>query len=231
MAPDLLRGVIRWCTALAIQEVAIAAVICLTSGRFDWLWGWALLAVVVAFDISRALVLIPRHPDLLNERGKVLPGSKKWDRWMYMLGISLLPFAALILSGLDERFGWRPAMPLAGNLAGLAVSAAGYALALWAMAANRFFSTIVRIQTERGHTVVTGGPYRFVRHPGYVGVILTTVAMPVSLGSWWAVIPALLAVFFLVLRTALEDRILIAELPGYGDYIRQTRYRLIPGIW
>ena len=107
----------------------------------------------------------------------------------------------------------------------------GYALFVWATASNAFFSQIVRIQTERGHTVVTGGPYRFVRHPGYAGAILFELAVPFLLASWWAFIPSLIGAGLLVLRTALEDRTLQAELSGYPAYARQVAYRLLPGVW
>ena len=101
----------------------------------------------------------------------------------------------------------------------------------WDTASNAYFSQIVRIQTDRGHKVATGGPYQYVRHPAYVGTILYELAVPVLLASWWALIPGGLNAILLVLRTALEDRTLQAELTGYADYARQVRYRLLPGIW
>lgn len=107
----------------------------------------------------------------------------------------------------------------------------GYVVVVWATASNAFFSQIVRVQTERGHTVVTGGPYYYVRHPAYIGAIVFELAAPILLASWPAGIPSLLAVILLVLRTALEDRALQAELAGYADYARQVRQRLLPGIW
>ena len=104
-------------------------------------------------------------------------------------------------------------------------------IGVWSMAANAFFSMIVSIQKDRGHTVVTDGPYRYVRHPGYAGSILFTIATPLVLGSLWAFIPCGLAAALFVVRTALEDRTLQEELPGYKEYAQQTRYRLLPGIW
>ena len=122
-------------------------------------------------------------------------------------------------------------MAPAVHLAGLVISLLGFGVFLWAMAANAFFAEGVRIQEERGHTVATGGPYRLVRHPGYVGAILSMGATPFLLGSWWALVPAGLGVGGYLLRTALEDRTLQEELPGYREYTHQTRYRLLPGIW
>jgi protein-S-isoprenylcysteine O-methyltransferase Ste14 len=122
-------------------------------------------------------------------------------------------------------------MPLALHLAGLMVSIVGYAVFLWAMAANAFFAEGVRIQEERGHTVATDGPYRLVRHPGYVGAILGIAGAPFLLGSWWALAPAALALGGYIIRTALEDRTLQEELPGYREYAQHTRWRLLPGVW
>jgi len=109
--------------------------------------------------------------------------------------------------------------------------AVGYSIVLWAIASNAFFAPVVRIQTERGHTVVTRGPYRIVRHPGYVGAILFTLAMPLMLASWWSLIPSAAAAILYVIRTALEDRTLQAELSGYTEFTQKTRYRLVPGVW
>jgi len=122
-------------------------------------------------------------------------------------------------------------MALALHLAGLVASVVGYMIFLWAMAANACFTEGGRIQKERGHTVTTGGPYRLVRHPGYTGAILSIAAAPFLLGSWWALIPAVLAVVGYVIRTALEDRTLQDELAGYPEYARHTRFRLLPGVW
>jgi protein-S-isoprenylcysteine O-methyltransferase Ste14 len=136
-----------------------------------------------------------------------------------------------VIAGLEVRFGWTTGMALPVHIAGLLASVLGYAIFVWAMAANAFFTEGVRIQEERGHTVATGGPYRFVRHPGYAGAILGIVAAPFLLGSWWALVPAALAAGGYVLRTAWEDRTLQDELPGYREYAQRTRYRLVPGIW
>jgi protein-S-isoprenylcysteine O-methyltransferase Ste14 len=136
-----------------------------------------------------------------------------------------------IVAGLDVRFGWSPQISLALQLVALAIVAAGYFLGTWAMVANKFFSAVVRIQKERDHTVVTDGPYRLVRHPAYTGGVLAYLATPIMLGSLWALIPAGLTVVVLIIRTALEDKTLREELPGYDEYAQQTRHRLLPAIW
>ncbi|GAB4490319.1 MAG: hypothetical protein Fur0016_22330 [Anaerolineales bacterium] len=118
------------------------------------------------------------------------------------------------------------------NIAGLAAAILGYNIILmWSMVSNAYFTAIIHIQTDSRHRVATGGPYRFVRHPGYVGTILFYLGTPFLLGSAWAVIPAALSCLLLVIRTSLEDKTLQAELPGYKEYAQQTRYRLVPGVW
>jgi len=102
---------------------------------------------------------------------------------------------------------------------------------LWAMSANAYLSTMVRIQDDRGHQVVTTGPYRYVRHPMYVGTIFFGLCMPLFLGSWWTFVPCGLIVILFIIRTALEDRTLRDELPGYAEYAERVRYRLLPGVW
>jgi protein-S-isoprenylcysteine O-methyltransferase Ste14 len=145
--------------------------------------------------------------------------------------VGLTTIAKYILAGLDVRFEWTAQMPLTLQIAALVIAALGYALGTWAMAANAFFSKVVRIQEDRGHAVATGGPYRYVRHPGYTGTIASELATPIMLGSLWALIPGGLAALLFVIRTALEDRTLHEELDGYRDYARRVRYRLLPGIW
>jgi len=137
----------------------------------------------------------------------------------------------LLVAGFDDRWGWSPRLAVAVQVAGFAAVALGDVLFAWAMASNQFFSSVVRIQQDRGHTVQTGGPYRFVRHPGYVGTIVPALATPLALGSLWAFIPAALLSAVIVVRTALEDKTLQDELAGYAEYAQRTRYRLLPGVW
>jgi protein-S-isoprenylcysteine O-methyltransferase Ste14 len=136
-----------------------------------------------------------------------------------------------IIAGLDQRYGWTVGFPVTAQLVGLVVCVLSYALLAWAMITNTFFSQIVRVQTDRGQTVVTHGPYRYVRHPAYIGMILFELAMSILLASWWSLLASGFGSILLILRTALEDRTLLAELTGYMDYARQVRYRLVPGIW
>jgi len=217
---------IREATGLVVMGV----VLFWSAGRIDWWPAWAALAVMAGWILATAIILIRLHPDLLAERLGPRKGAKSWDTAIMSL-LGLIQLARYILAGLDQRNGWTGGFPAAAQLAAWAACALGYAMFVWAIAANAFFSQIVRIQPERGHTVVTGGPYRFVRHPAYLGAILYELAVPVLLASWWALIPSLLTAFLLLLRTALEDRALQAELAGYADYARQVRHRLLPGVW
>jgi protein-S-isoprenylcysteine O-methyltransferase Ste14 len=142
-----------------------------------------------------------------------------------------ISFPLYIVAGLDHRLGWSPQFPVWLNIVGFFLVALGYAFGGWAMVENRFFSTMVRIQTDRGHRVCDSGPYRMVRHPGYAGNMLALPGMVLALGSVWTIIPVLIAVVIAVIRTALEDRTLQEELPGYTDYTHRVRYRLFPGIY
>lgn len=146
------------------------------------------------------------------------------------MGIGI-PLLTLVIAGLDHRWKWSLEMPLPLEITAAAVFAIGTAWVSWAMVSNRFFAPVVRIQRDRGHIVATTGPYRFMRHPGYVGITVCGTAVPIMLGSLWGLVPALLGLCVAVLRTALEDHALQDELDGYREYASQVRYRLIPGIW
>lgn len=222
----ILRYAIRETMGIVVMGVALFW----SAGRVDWWPAWATLAVMSLWIIATAIVIARFNPALLAERLGPRKGAKPWDTAiMSMLGLAQL--ARYILAGLDQRYGWTGGLPLAAQITALIFCLFGYGLVVWATASNAFFSQIVRIQTERGHTVVTGGPYRYVRHPAYIGAIVFELAAPILLASWPAAIPSLLAVILLVLRTALEDRALQAELAGYADYARWVRQRLLPGIW
>ena len=201
-----------------------------SAGRIDWWAAWAAIAVMSAWIIATAIVILRFNPGLLAERLGPRQGAKKWDTAILSV-VGLAQLARYVVAGLDQRYSWTGGFPLAAQIAALAVCVLGYALVVWATASNAFFSQIVRIQPERGHAVATGGPYRFVRHPAYAGAILFELAVPVLLASWWAMIPSVLNAILLVLRTALEDRTLRLELAGYLDYARQVRHRLLPGVW
>jgi protein-S-isoprenylcysteine O-methyltransferase Ste14 len=201
-----------------------------SAGRIDWWPAWAAIAVWLACFTAMDIIILRFNPDLMAERLVPPKGAKTWDKAILSI-LRLTQLVRYILAGLDQRYGWTGGFPLAAQIAALMVCVLSYTLLIWAMASNTFFSQIVRIQSDRGHTVATVGPYRYVRHPAYVGMIMFELAMPTLLASWWAIIAGGLCAILLILRTALEDHTLLAELTGYTDYARQVRYRLLPGIW
>lgn len=217
----------------ALVIVCLPAVIFLAAGTLRWWNAWAYYATALVWALASRVAVAFRHPDLLLERGTSMKAhdATSGDRLIVVLAALALPTVGLVVAGLDHRLGWTPALPAAASIAGLVMLAAGYALGAWAMAVNRYFSAVVRIQKERGHTVVSTGPYRLVRHPSYAGGLLATLGIPLLLGSQWAFVPALGVIVLVFVRTAREDRTLQRDLPGYAAYARTTRSRLVPGVW
>jgi len=221
---------IRYSVRETMGLVAMAVALFWSAGTIDWWPGWAALAVMAGWITATAIVIFRFNPSLLAERLGPRRGAKPWDMAiMSILGLTQL--ARYIVAGLDKRYGWTDGFPFTAQVIALAICVLGYALVVWATASNPFFSQIVRIQPERGHTVVTAGPYRYVRHPAYIGAILFELAVPVLLASWGVLAISGLGALLLIIRTALEDHTLQTELPGYVDYSRQVRHRLVPGIW
>ena len=204
----------------------------LITRRWDWweAWVYAVL-LILAFGVSRWLAS-RRHPDLIAERSRFMQhkNTQPWDQVLARLlgvGSGLLPCAA----GLEHLLSPPGSFSLWIKILALLMIIAGYSLASYALMENRFFSGVVRLQTERGHHPVTGGPYRWMRHPGYAGSLMTFFAIPFWMDSWWTFLPAFLLAAVLVLRTSLEDRFLQENLPGYADYAARVRFRLLPGVW
>jgi protein-S-isoprenylcysteine O-methyltransferase Ste14 len=233
ITPEDRRAIYKWILQATLGVAAYGVIIFLAAGTLDWVWAWLWLGILAAFLAAHPLILVPINPGLLVERGKGIrdEGVKAWDKWIASFAGGVMPFISWILAGLDVRFGWTGLLPIAYHLIGLVGSILGYGLFLWAMASNAYFSEGVRIQEERGHSVATGGPYRYVRHPGYSGAILAVLSTPLLLGSLWAMIPSIVSAALYVVRTYLEDKTLLVELPGYDQYTQQTRYRLLPRIW
>ncbi len=225
---EIARGVARWIFKSIVYTVIFGLALFSTSGNLRWGMGWVYLAIYIINQVILTVIL-PR--DLLAERSKPQEGSKGWDIVLASVAALLMPIAVYIVAGFDHGKGWSGTFSPVVQIVALVVMVSGIALSDWAMAANKFFSGVIRIQADRGHTVETGGPYRFVRHPGYVGGILHHIAAPLMLGSWWALIPGGIGALLFVIRTALEDRTLQQELPGYVAYVHKTRHRLLPGVW
>jgi protein-S-isoprenylcysteine O-methyltransferase Ste14 len=227
---DLTREVLKRMVQVVTTMLLLVAILFISAGRLDWVWAWVYFGAYMVGLAINTLVILPKNPEMVAERGRIKKDAKSWDKVMgIFIGIPTL--GMLIVAGLDARFGWSPQLAWAIHLVGLGFAALGHGLFSWALASNKFFSRVVRIQMNRSHTVATGGPYQYVRHPGYVGMILTLSGTPLLLGSLWALIPAGLVACLYVVRTALEDRTLLEELEGYKDYAQQVRYRLLPGMW
>jgi protein-S-isoprenylcysteine O-methyltransferase Ste14 len=213
-----------------LSLAGVGVVLFWSAGRVDWWPAWAVIVVWLVWFTAMDIIILRFNPDLMAERLSPPKGAKNWDRIILSI-LRLTQLVRYILAGLDQRYGWTGGFPLTAQIAAITVCVLSSGLFSWAMASNIFFSQIVRIQADRGHAVATNGPYRYVRHPGYVGMILFEFGISALLASWWALVAGGLCATLLILRTALEDRTLQAELTGYVDYAHQVRYRLLPGIW
>lgn len=201
-----------------------------SAGRINYQQGWIYLATnIIATSLN--YLSIRNDPKLINERSNPGAGTKSWDK--LLLGLSGVTFiATIVLAGLDSgRYGWSPLFPWSVYAAGIILTYAGLLIFLAARKENKFFSSVVRIQTERGHTVCDSGIYKIIRHPGYLGMLISLAGVPLLLGSMWSTIPTFFAILLLIVRTGLEDKTLKKELAGYIDYADRTRYKLIPLIW
>lgn len=200
------------------------------AGSLNWPAGWLYVGIVTSYFLFNLTYLGRVNPTVIERRMRLGPGTKTWDIVWSVLFTPLF-LAIYVVAGFDAvRFGWST-MHVVWWVPGLALFTGGAALFSWSMGVNPFFEKTVRIQTERGHHVIDTGPYRHVRHPGYVGFIGWSLGTPLLLGSWFALLPALAAMLGMVIRTALEDRTLKDELDGYDEYASRVRYRLVPGVW
>ena len=198
--------------APAVERPALAA----------WVAAVTLPPLIAFFGIDRGLISERLHPG---------PGARE-RLWLAFLVVVPLAVGHVAVARLDAgRFHWSPPMPPILRVTGVLLLAAGNTLVHWAMAVNRFFSSVVRIQRDRGQRVVSDGPYGLVRHPGYAGVVLMLLGSPLALGSWWSIVPNVALGALLVHRTRLEERVLLAELDGYRAYAARVRARLVPGVW
>jgi len=217
------------CLAVAAVLIVLAGLVFVLARRLDWTLGWIYVGIFVATLAINLACLLRWNPELIWRRIGLRKGTKTWDLvWSVLFApVMIAIFVVAVLEARDEAW----SAPGAAWLLGLAIFVPGWALATWSMVVNPFFEKTVRIQTDHGHRVIDAGPYAYVRHPGYVGFVGWILSTPLLLPSAWAFVPALLAVVCLVIRTALEDRTLHAELPGYAEYAARVRFRLIPGIW
>ena len=199
------------------------------AGRLDWPMAWAYMVILIA---STVVLLALGDREMLFVRAGKEKRAKKWDRFLAMVSFLLFWPGSTVVAGLDYgRLHLSPSIPMPVRLIAMLAFAVGLAFSVWAMVVNKFFVKFVHIQTDREHTVITNGPYAYVRHPGYAGSLLSFISLPVALGSLWALLPASLGLSLWVVRTYLEDRTLHKELDGYSQYASRVRWRLVPGIW
>lgn len=226
-------NIIRIIIMLLLVLVLLPLLPMLISGKWDWWQAWVMAAIfILGFIVSRALAA-RKSPDILKERANYNQheNTQPWDKWLSPL-VAFGSVFILLVAGLDALWDWSPGFPLWVEMVGLVLIMAGYVIASYALIANAYFSGTVRIQEERGHKVISSGPYAWMRHPGYFGTLLSSLGMPLLLDSIWAFIPAVIfGVFFIALRTRLEDRFLQENLPGYREYAGKVKYRLLPGVW
>jgi protein-S-isoprenylcysteine O-methyltransferase Ste14 len=218
---------------LVVLYLLIPLILLVCGGDLGWWQAWLYSMMILAAGIGGRMWAEQRHPGLFTERQNIesIQNAKSWDKVLAPLMAVSVGFPMVIVAGLDHRYYWSSEFPLWLIVIGFIVVSFGYAFATWALAENRFFSSVVRIQTDRGHVVCDSGPYRFVRHPGYAGNILAMFGIVLALSSVWTLIPAAVALIITVIRTVLEDQTLQEELPGYRDYARRVRYRFIPEIY
>lgn len=218
---------------LVMAYLLIPLILLICGGDLGWFHGWFYSLMIITAGVGGRIWAETRHPGITVERQNVesFHNAKTWDKVLAPLMAVSLVFPMVIVAGLDHRYKWSPEFPLWLSVLGFVLITCGYTFASWALAENRFFSSVVRIQSDRGHVVCDTGPYRFVRHPGYAGSILPLFGIVFALGSAWAIIPAAFASIITVIRTALEDKALGEELPGYSDYAQRVRYRLMPWIY
>jgi len=223
MNKDIIRRLIQVFSIQILQ----GAILFIAAGTLSWKWAWILLLLGAVILIIN-LFLLPA--ELIEERGRKKDNVKKWDK--ILTSINIFPTILMyVFSGLDQRFNWTGDVNIIINIAGLALFFSGSMIFTWSMVSNKFFSTLVRLQADRQHTVATEGPYKHVRHPGYLGYIIFTLATPIALGTFWGLIFSGITVILLIVRTVLEDTTLKKELPGYAEYTENVKYRLMPFLW
>ena len=206
------------------------AVIFISAGRFIY-WQGLVYVVIGLFMFILSFTALSVDSDLMIERSKPGEGAKQWDK--LILGLSFLATIGMyILAGLDSgRYHWSPDFHWSLFITGIILTILGQLLFLIAQKQNKFFSSTVRIQTDRGHTVCETGLYKDVRHPTYLGSVIQAIGFPLLFGSLWSIIPVVISIILLITRTYLEDKTLKKELKGYTEYTLKTRYRLIPYLW
>ncbi len=230
LSPEVKSGIRKRISQIIFVVFLMGALMFISAGRLDWIWAWIYLAFYSVLVVINGVSLLRKNPELVAERAGGKEDTKDWDRRITRI-TSLFWFLQFIIAGIDIRFGWTGGLPLWVHIIGAVLVITGNAFANWAMHTNTYFSTEVRIQKDRGQSVITEGPYQVVRHPGYIGFSVAAIGLPLFLGSLWALLPTIGMVAGIIVRTSLEDRTLQEELPGYKEYTTEVQYRLCPGVW
>lgn len=211
--------------------IAMAVAFFLAAGRLDVFRAWLFFGIYLAGAIVGAIIMWKLAPELANQRSFVKEGTKTWDKFFLAIYFPISLFVFPVVAGLDVgRFRWSE-LGITYVIAGTILYLVCFVLVYWAMVTNEHFEGTVRIQKDRNHRVITNGPYRFVRHPGYLSMILGSFSGCFIIGSVYSLIPTVIAITAVIVRTYLEDRTLQNELSGYSDYVKRTRFRLVPGVW
>ncbi len=223
------KAIVRFVVYLLLMPL----VLFIAAGTLHWTMGWIFVVLSYASTGISRIIVFRRNPETLKERARSMDSEnvKGWDRAILLFAAMLGPLMIYIVTGLDFRFSWSPDIPILIQSLALIGVVLGYVIGTWAMVANRFFSAVARIQKEQSQTVISNGPYRFVRHPGYAGGILAMLSAPIMLGSLWALLPAGFVISLTIVRTFLEDTMLQKELDGYKEYSHMVKFRLLPGVW
>lgn len=225
------QAALRMLAGFLVTLLLSAALIFGGAGRLNWTLGWIFVIAWIVPKVVFLVLLRWLDPDLLVERATRHKNTQKYDRILLPIYF-VFAFGTFIVASLDGgRFRWSGDVPLALVVASYIIYLLGNSLAGWAINSNPFFSAESRLQTDRAQKVSSTGPYRFIRHPAYSAAFMLWITTGLMLESWWAIIPGFLAGLMMIIRTVYEDRMLQAELPGYADYAKQVRYRLVPGIW
>ena len=225
--PGLNRDGMRLFGGIVMFSLLQLAVLFVAAGTIRWPAAWAYFGIYFLCYSLGLTWVASVNPAVINERGRRSYNIEAFDQRFHRV-MPLIIFSGLIIGGLDHRFGWS-AVPVALQVMGLLLLIPALLLAVWVLATNAYASRVVRLQ--EGHQVITTGPYRFVRHPMYSGTLLALIASALALGSWWMLVPAAAGIALFVWRTRLEDATLQEKLPGYREYAKVTRYRLLPGVW
>jgi len=227
----LTRQAIRSILVQSLLIVIGFIILFASAGTLAWINAWIYVGLISVATIISTIVLARVNPELLNGRGTVTKaGTKTFDKvWLAIYPV--FTFGNLVVMGFDAvRYQWS-VMPFWLTFVGIFMFIFAMVVSAWAMAVNKFFEWTVRIQNDRGQYVCTSGPYGTIRHPRYAGLILSLLAYPFILGSWWGFLPNIVLSLIIVIRTALENRTLQKELSGYAEYAQKVKYRLIPLIW